>query len=94
MAEKKMLNEGAEFSAAKRGWQKTESWPMVNPLSPHLKLAGARGRQRPRTAARRPPGAVGDTPEHVRRVPLAATTVTAISAISPPGNGRTGSNPI
>ena len=61
---------------------------MANDQSPHLSLAGvarARGRHRPRTAAPR-----ADTPVHGRRVPAAAATVTAISAISPPRNGRTG----
>jgi hypothetical protein len=61
---------------------------LANDQSPHLSLAGAaraRGRHRPRTAAPR-----ADTPVHGRRVPAAPATVTAISAISPPRNGRTG----
>ena len=66
---------------------------MVNDQSPHLSLAGvarARGRHRPRTAAPR-----ADTPVHGRRVPAAAATVTAISAISLlQETGGRGSNPI
>ena len=66
---------------------------MANDQSPHLSLAGvarARGRHRPRTAAPR-----ADTPVHGRRVPAAAATVTAISAISLlQETGGRGSNPI
>ena len=66
---------------------------MANDQSPHLSLAGAaraRGRHRPRTAAPR-----AETPVHGRRVPAAAATVTAISAISLlQETGGRGSNPI
>ena len=70
-----------------------KNWILANDQSPHLSLAGvarARGRHRPRTAAPR-----ADTPVHGRRVPAAAATVTAISAISLlQETGGRGSNPI